>query len=294
MLNKFTQIKHTFEEFAHAYFYKQNIPNSRLQDAMAYSLLDGGKRIRAILSFLSGKCFGCDLHNIQHIAFALEAIHAYSLIHDDLPAMDNDDLRRGKPTCHIQFGQATAILAADALQSLAFQSLSELKDINLLQLKQTIYMLATHAGSQGMVTGQQLDICAEGKKQNIHEIEKIHCLKTGKLLTAAILLPFFGSSHHGNHTIKEYLISFSKCIGLAFQVKDDLLEITSDKSTLGKNNNSDLKLNKSTYPSLVGIKKTKKRLDELFKESITHLQNLQNFDTKNLIQLAQYIITRTH
>ena len=294
MLSEFTQIKHDFETFAKEYFFIQPIKSLRLQQAMAYSFLNGGKRIRAILSFLSGTCFNCDPHNIKHIAFALEAIHAYSLIHDDLPAMDNDDLRRGKPTCHIQFDEATAVLAGDALQSLAFQSLSELKHINLEQLQKALNILATHAGCQGMVDGQQLDIAAEDKPQNIDSIETIHRLKTGKLLTTAIVLPFITSPYYTNKVIQDHLSAFSQCIGLAFQVKDDLLEVTSDTATLGKNNMSDLKLNKSTYPSLLGIEKTQKLLDELFTQSITHLQQIKEHNTAPLAQLAKYIIMRKH
>ncbi|WP_395947146.1 polyprenyl synthetase family protein [Caedibacter taeniospiralis] len=294
MLSKFARIKNDFEVFAKDYFYQQNISSLRLQEAMAYSFLEGGKRIRAILSYLSGECFQCSEHNLKHIAFALEAIHAYSLIHDDLPAMDDDHLRRGKPTCHIQFDEATAILAADALQSLAFQALSELKDLSLAQLKKVLYTLATHAGSQGMVSGQQLDIEGEGKKQSLDEIEIIHRLKTGKLLTAAILLPFVASSYYPNHFIENHLIQFSQSIGLAFQIKDDLLEATSDTQTLGKDNGSDLKLNKSTYPLLLGIDATQALLDDLFHQSLDHLSKLHPVNITDLKALAQYIINRTH
>ncbi|GGF97731.1 MULTISPECIES: polyprenyl synthetase family protein [Cysteiniphilum] len=294
MLSKFIQIKDDFEDFAKDYFLAQSIQSPRLKEAMAYSFLNGGKRIRAILSFLSGACFNCDPHNIKHIALALEAIHAYSLIHDDLPAMDDDDLRRGKPTCHIQFDEATAILAGDALQTLAFQALSELKAIDIKQLQKALFMLATHAGSQGMVDGQQLDIDAEGQTQDITSIETIHRLKTGKLLTAAVVLPFIASPYYTDQTVEKHLIAFSQCIGLAFQVKDDLLEVTSDTATLGKNNMSDLKLNKSTYPSLLGVEKTQQLLDKLFTQSMAHLQQIKGHDTTSLAQLAEYIIRRTH
>lgn len=294
MLEKFTKIKHDFEKFAKEYFFAQSIENSHLQQAMLYSLLNGGKRIRAILSFLSGTCFNCNQHNIKHIAFALEAIHAYSLIHDDLPAMDDDNFRRGKPTCHIQFDEATAILAGDALQSMAFQSISKLQNINLQQLQKIIYMLATHSGCQGMINGQQLDIDAEGKQQNIHEIKTIHSLKTGKLLTSAVVLPFLASPHYTDLIIQNNLTQFSQSIGLAFQVKDDLLEATSNSHTLGKSNMSDLKLNKSTYPSLIGLEQTQKLLDNLFSESIIYLQKIKGYNTHSLTQLAQYIVSRTY
>ncbi|WP_440682845.1 polyprenyl synthetase family protein [Cysteiniphilum halobium] len=294
MLSKFIQIKDDFEDFAKEYFFSQSIQSSRLQQAMAYSFLSGGKRIRAILSFLSGKCFHCNPHNIKHIAFALEAIHAYSLIHDDLPAMDNDDLRRGKPTSHIQFDEATAILAGDALQTLAFQSISELQAIDITQMQKALFTLSTHAGCLGMVDGQQLDIDAEGQAQDIDSIETIHRLKTGKLLTAAVVLPFLASPHYTDKVTEEHLTAFSQSIGLAFQVKDDLLEVTSDTKTLGKNNMSDIKLNKSTYPSLLGIEKTQQLLDELFTQSMAHLQQIKGHNTTSLAQLAEYIIRRTH
>lgn len=294
MLSEFIQIKDRFEDFAKAYFLAQPMKSQRLKEAMAYSFLNGGKRIRALLSFLSGACFNCNPHNIKHIALALETIHAYSLIHDDLPAMDDDDLRRGKPTCHIQVDEATAILAGDALQSLAFQAMSELQAIDIRQLKKALHMLATHAGSQGMVDGQQLDIDAEGQTQDIDSIETIHRLKTGKLLTAAVVLPFVVSPYYTDKAIEKHLTAFSQCIGLAFQVKDDLLEVTSDTKTLGKNNMSDIKLNKSTYPSLLGVAKTQKLLDELFAQSMTHLQQIKEHNTAPLAQLAEYMIRRMH
>ncbi len=294
MLAKFESIRQQFEMFARDYFYQQRIPSERLQSAMAYSFLDGGKRIRAILSYLSADCFGCHTDNKHYIAFALEAMHAYSLIHDDLPAMDDDALRRGKPTCHIQYNEATAILAADALQSIAFQALSELKEINIDQLKNILFVLATHTGAKGMVAGQQLDIDAEGNTQTIKTLETIHKLKTGKLLTASVVLPFLASSYYLDKHIEQHLIKFSECIGLAFQVKDDLLEATSDTKILGKSNMSDLKLNKSTYPSLLGIEKTKMLLYTLIKEAYLHLDRLSQFNTENLKQLAEYIIKREY
>lgn len=292
MLTKFAKIKNDFEIFAKEYFFAQPIKSLYLQKAMEYSFLDGGKRIRAILSLLSGKCFGCSEYNVKHIAFALEAIHAYSLIHDDLPAMDNAGLRRGKLACHIQFNEATAVLAGDALQSLAFQSISQLRGISFLQLQRILNILATHIGCQGMVDGQQLDINSEKRFQDINTIKVINLLKTGKVLTAAIVLPFLASSNHENSFIKECLITFSQYIGLAFQIKDDLLEMTSDTRTLGKDNTRDFKLKKTTYPSVIGIRNTERLLHVLLKKSKRNLYRIKGYNIEPLSQLAEYIVSR--
>ncbi|WP_162902394.1 polyprenyl synthetase family protein, partial [Facilibium subflavum] len=240
----------SFENFAAQYLNQQTFASSRLQNAMEYSFLDGGKRIRALLCYLSGEIFHTSISNQHLTAFAIEAIHAYSLIHDDLPAMDNDDLRRGKPTCHIQFDEATAILAGDALQSLAFHALSSVENISLTQLKQTITLLADHAGGQGMVSGQQLDMDANGRQLNIEQLQQIHRLKTGKMITASVLLPFYLSDQYQDDAIEHNLQSFADCIGLAFQIKDDILDVTADTKTLGKTAQSDLKHQKATYPAL--------------------------------------------
>lgn len=295
MLGILKQMKHEFEIFSRKYLEKQNVQSLTLKNAMMYGMLGGGKRIRALLSLVSGKCFNCNYQNSLYIAFAVEAIHTYSLIHDDLPAMDNDALRRGKSTCHIKFGEATAILAADALQSLAFQALSELQGVNIQQFQKILNTLAVNIGSQGMIGGQNLDISAQGRKLNVKKLEEIHHLKTGKLLSAAILMPFIASSYHKEYLIKKHLVNFCRKIGIAFQIKDDLLEVTSDTKALGKSTNSDTKLDKLTYPSLLGIESSEKHLKDCFTEAMHHYQNLRNFDSDAYLKaIILYIVNRKH
>lgn len=289
MLSKFKIIKQHFELFAKDYFFKQKIYNKRLNAAMAYSFLYGGKRLRAIYSFLIGECFGCLKNNNKYIAFSLEAIHAYSIIHDDLPCMDNDLQRRGKASCHIKYDEHTAILAADALHSLAFQALTELEGITLNQLKKVNFFLADTIGSKGMISGQQYDM--DNRHASLKKLKDIYNLKTGKLITASIILPFLVSKYFLDYNIEKNLTNFSKIIGLAFQIKDDLLEISQSTQTL-KYKNNDIKINKNTYPRLLGIENTHKLLNDLIIEAFYYLNNLNKFNTTFLKKLTEYIILR--
>ena len=288
------QIKIQFETFAKQYINAQAIPSARLKQAMVYSFLGGGKRIRALFCYISGACFGTSLENQHLSAVAIEAIHAYSLIHDDLPAMDDASLRRGNPACHIQFDEATAILAGDALQSLAFQALSQTSNITVVQLKKVLHLLATHAGSQGMVAGQQLDIDAESREISAINLKQIHSHKTGKMFKAAILLPFYLSPLYSEHQIFEHLSDFAENIGLAFQIKDDILDITANTITLGKNANSDKRSQKATYPVVVGIEKTTDLLNTLVDNSKKNLSKITNYNTEGLLKIAEYVSQRNY
>jgi farnesyl diphosphate synthase len=225
-----------------------------LIEAMRYALLLGGKRARPFLVYITGTMLGCQVEDLDTPASAIECIHAYSLSHDDLPAMDNDELRRGKPTCHVQFDEATAILTGDALQTLAFSILAEGQlspdgDDHRIKMVQ---VLAEASGASGMCMGQALDLGAENRQISLNELEEVHRNKTGALIRCAVRLGALAAGQKGVEILPQ-LDRYSSAIGLAFQVQDDILDIISDTETLGKPQGSDNKLSKSTYPSLLGL-----------------------------------------
>ena len=239
------QLEHWLQALPH-----QNLP---LIEAMRYGLLLGGKRARPFLVYITGQMLGCKLDDLDTPASAVECIHAYSLIHDDLPAMDDDELRRGKATCHIKFDEATAILTGDALQTLAFTILAEgcvnpNAESNRIKM---VKVLADASGANGMCMGQALDLAAENKQVSLQELEAIHRNKTGALMKSAIRLGALAAGEKGLEVMPQ-LDTFADAIGLAFQVQDDILDIISDTETLGKPQGSDQELNKSTYPALLG------------------------------------------
>jgi len=261
-------------------------------EAMRYSLLAGGKRVRPILAIATAEIFRCETTPFMPVICSLECIHTYSLIHDDLPAMDDDDLRRGKPTNHKVFGEAEAILAGDGLLTLAFELLSRdtfPSSINHRDILKIIHIISRAAGSSGMVGGQCLDIKAEGKNVSLEDLQRIHRLKTGALITAAVQV----GAVIGNADADQFdnLTTYGKNIGLAFQMKDDLLNIEGDEKELGKAVGSDAEHNKATYPSLLGLENTKKQLQTTI---TTALAALDDFDEKAdpLRQLAAYILNR--
>lgn len=265
---------------------------SRIVDAMRYSLMAGGKRIRPVLCIAAAEAVGGKAEDVMPAACTLEMIHTYSLIHDDLPAMDNDDLRRGKPTCHVAFDEATAILAGDALLTLAFQILSSIKFTNKDHASKwltIINKISYAAGYQGMIEGQMKDIISEGSFLAIDELEKMHLLKTGALIKASIC----SGAILGGGNIEEVkqLEIYAKNIGLAFQVADDILNVEGDPALLGKAVGTDKILKKSTYPSIMGIKKSKEFAKKLINNA---LQALDLFDNKSdpLRSIASYIIER--
>jgi geranylgeranyl pyrophosphate synthase len=254
--------------------------------------MDGGKRIRPTLVYAAGQAAGATPQSLDRAACAIELIHAYSLIHDDLPAMDDDDLRRGKPSCHRAFDEATAILAGDALQSLAFQILasdaqSTVSEVTRLRMIKT---LALAAGSRGMAGGQAIDLAATKQQLNIAELEDMHIHKTGALIRASVVLGALCSPSSAQADI-EKLDHYAKCIGLAFQIRDDILDVEGEAETLGKNTGMDQRLEKSTYPSVIGLDAARQRAAELHTEAI---ESLAGFDEKAdpLRSISLYIVER--
>lgn len=233
---------------------------SRLHAAMHHAVLDGGKRMRPLLVYATGTAFGCEPATLDHAAAAVELIHAYSLVHDDLPAMDDDALRRGKPTVHVVFGEATAILAGDALQSLAFELLARASQAAPARVEM-LAELATAAGARGMCGGQALDIDATGRTISIDGLQRMHALKTGALLRASVRLGAIAAGADADS--RTHLDAFAEALGLAFQVRDDLLDVQGDSATLGKTAGKDLAQDKATFPSLLGIDASLARLDTL-------------------------------
>lgn len=269
--------------------------SERIVSAMQYSIMAGGKRLRPVLCMAACEIVGGRVENCLDAACALEMIHTYSLIHDDLPAMDNDDLRRGKPTCHVAFDEATAILAGDALLTLGFQILAAgaVKDTagGMRAGLDVILRIAAAAGYNGMIAGQMLDILSEGKKLNIEELKQLHASKTGALIAASVTT----GAILGNASRRQLdnLMEFSTNIGLAFQVADDILNVEGDPARMGKAVGTDSDRLKSTYPSLIGIDASRQFAVERIE---TALQALDPFGTKAepLRAIAQYIVERKH
>lgn len=266
----------------------------RLHEAMRYVALDGGKRMRPALVYATGEALGLDTNVLDIPAAAVEVIHVYSLVHDDLPAMDDDDLRRGRATCHKAYDEATAILVGDALQPLAFQWLATHPqlDVSAEQRLKMIQQLATAAGSHGMVGGQAIDLAAVGQSLSEIELENMHIHKTGALIRASVLLAAYASEKITAQQLQQ-LDHYAKCVGLAFQVQDDILDVESDTQTLGKTRGADLAAGKPTYPSIIGIAAAKEKLDMLYQEAMTALTD---FDERAdlLRAVAEYTVKRLY
>jgi farnesyl diphosphate synthase len=266
----------------------------QLANAMSYATLLGGKRVRPFLVYATGSMLGVADDVLDAPAAAIECIHAYSLVHDDLPAMDNDSLRRGQATCHIQFDEATAILAGDALQSLAFQLLAKPQpQINAEQQLAMVTTLAEAAGLSGMCGGQALDINATGSNGEditVGQLEQIHRLKTGALLRAAVRLGALCSNNVSDEVLTQ-LDEFASAIGLAFQVQDDILDVIGDTQTLGKTKGADADLSKATYPALLGLDGSKQLLATLHKKAL-HALSLIPYNTELLEEFTEYLVTR--
>lgn len=270
--------------------YLADVPPSLLKDAMEYSLLAGGKRIRPFLVYATGSMFGCEIDKLNAPAAALEVIHTYSLIHDDLPAMDNDELRRGLPTCHIKFDEATAILAGDALHTYAFSLLAETPTLSDASKILMIKELANASGAQGMCLGQLLDLQAENTTISIDELKRIHLNKTGALIRASVLLGMFAADHPAIQ-YEDSLRDYAECIGLAFQIQDDVLDVIGDQKLMGKNKGADEQLAKNTYTSLIGLEQSIQTCQHLYKQAIEALDKIP-YNSEALRQLASFIITR--
>jgi len=265
-----------------------------LIDAMKHGTLLGGKRARPFLTYVTGQMLGSDCANLDTPAAAVECIHAYSLIHDDLPAMDDDNLRRGQPTCHIAFDEATAILAGDSLQTLAFEILASgtLSESGEKYRIQMIKELAQASGAAGMCMGQALDLAAEGQEATLQQLETIHKHKTGALIRCAIRLGALAAGDKGAEILPQ-LNQYADAIGLAFQVQDDILDVTSDTETLGKPQGSDLELEKSTYPALLGLEGAKQKAQQLYQEALQALDAIP-YNTDQLEVFARYVIERNN
>jgi farnesyl diphosphate synthase len=263
----------------------------RLHQAMRYAALGGGKRVRPLLAFAAGEVTRADVGRVAIAGTAVELIHAYSLVHDDLPCMDDDVLRRGKPTCHVEFDEAIALLAGDALQSLAFQLLAEhrLADDPSAQLEM-VKLLAAAAGSRGMAGGQAIDLAAVGVTLSLPELEFMHIHKTGALIRAATLLGARCGAALDAAEL-EPLDRFAKCIGLAFQVVDDVLDTDATTATLGKTAGKDARHNKPTYVSVLGVADAKKLAGELRGDALAALDGLGERALR-LRQLADFIVLR--
>lgn len=277
----------------HTRLQAQNHPHipDRLLEAIHYATLNSGKRLRPALLYATAEALQIPLSQVDSAACAIELIHSYSLVHDDLPAMDNDDLRRGQPTCHIQFDEATAILVGDAQQCLAFSILSEDQALSAPIKIEMIRLLSNAAGASGMIGGQMHDIAAEGQTISLAELEQLHNMKTGALIQAALLLGAAASPHYTE--LKTPLTALGRTIGLAFQVQDDILDIEGDTYTLGKPQGSDLAADKSTYPKLLGLDGAKRYRDQLIAQAQQRYQQLP-FESPFLAELIDYIGQRNH
>ncbi len=272
----------------------ENILPKRLHEAMRYSTLDGGKRMRPMLTYATGKALGLSEEILDGPACAVEMIHVYSLIHDDLPAMDDDDLRRGKATSHIAYDEATAILTGDALQALAFEILAHDPSIKV-DAESRLKMIATltkASGSQGMVGGQAIDLDSVGIQLSLPELENMHIHKTGALIRASVNLAALAKPDLDPAVAKK-LDHYAKCIGLSFQVKDDILDEESDTATLGKTQGKDQDNNKPTYPALLGLNGAKEKAQELHQQAIESLSSFGS-EADLLRDLSLYIIQRDH
>jgi geranylgeranyl pyrophosphate synthase len=271
-----------------------NILPQKLHAAMRYCVLGGGKRMRPMLTYGTAKTLGIAPEDVDGIACAVEFIHVYSLIHDDLPAMDDDALRRGKPTCHIAYDEATAILAGDALQALAFETLANDLSISATAENRLLMIttLAKASGSQGMVGGQAIDLESVGRRLNLPELENMHIHKTGALIRASVTMATMAKADIDPIRATK-LDHYARCIGLSFQVKDDILDEESDTATLGKTQGKDKENDKPTYPALLGMAGAKQKAQELHEKAIDSL-SVFGTEADLLRDLSLYIIQRDH
>jgi farnesyl diphosphate synthase len=261
---------------------------------MRYATMGGGKRIRPSLIYLTGEAMGVPIDRLDGPACAVELIHAYSLVHDDLPAMDDDDLRRGRPTCHRAFDEATAILAGDALQVLAFRILAS--DATMVPNRgnrlHIIRILAEGSGTGGMAGGQAIDLAVQGKSIDIESLQRMHQLKTGELIRASVLMAAWSADQPGEDVI-DSMDEYGRSIGLAFQIRDDILDIEGDTGTLGKTAGSDIARGKPTFPSILGLEAAKKKADMLREQAHAAVEPMGEVAAP-LRELADYIVLRNH
>lgn len=267
-------------------------PSARLADAMRYAATGGGKRIRPILVYAACELAGGDASQADIPAAAIELVHAYSLVHDDLPAMDDDDLRRGQPTCHRAYDEATAILAGDTLHTLAFELLASRGDFSAEQRVRMIDSLCRAAGAEGMAAGQMQDMLGHGQQMTLAALEEMHYLKTGRLITAALQIGL-AASGKSSTALEQALQTYGDAIGLAFQIQDDILDVTAGTEALGKPSGSDEKHGKSTFPGLIGLEASRARATDLCERACQALADFGDA-AGPLCALARYVIQRSH
>ncbi len=266
--------------------------SSRLRQALHYAVFNGGKRLRPLLVYASGETLGIPADRLDAPACAVELIHCYSLVHDDLPAMDDDDLRRGRPTLHLAYDEALAILAGDALQALAFEILGSASTLArpASARGQVIAELASACGVDGMAGGQALDLAYEGCQPDIEALETMYRQKTGALIRAAVMMPCALTPQLEDSTCRE-LATFADCIGLAFQIRDDVLDVEGETATIGKPQGADQARNKATWPSLIGLEAANRRVDELADQARSCLERIGQ-NTEALAWLATRMVNR--
>lgn len=263
---------------------------TRLHEAMRYSVLNGGKRVRPLLVYAAGECLGVEADKLDAPCVAIELIHAFSLVHDDLPAMDDDDLRRGEPTVHVRYDEATAILAADALQPLAFSVLSRIDGVPAEAITRLVRLIADASGSTGMTGGQSIDLAAEGNALSREALERMYALKTGALIHASVTCA--GLLRQDLSDLEQRsLDAFGRAIGVAFQIKDDILDVEGDTHVIGKKAGADQRLRKATYPGLFGLEQSRERCDELLRAALGHLDPFGR-NGAPLAWLARFIVER--
>ena len=282
-------VQSTMEETLSSLLPEGKLASSSLHESMRHAVLDGGKRIRPLLVFATGHLFDAEKPALARAAAAVEMIHAYSLVHDDMPCMDNDVLRRGKPTVHVEFGEATALLSGDALQAQAFVVLSNQQCDPVLTVEM-MRLLSEAASAAGMCGGQAIDLASVGKSLTVNELENMHRLKTGALLTSSVFLGAYCSKIPTEQE-KNALNAYAKAIGLAFQVVDDILDVTADSADLGKTAGKDSADNKPTYVSLLGLEESRQLAEKLRNDAYAALSI---FDEKAdyLRQLADLVVRR--
>lgn len=267
-------------------------PSARLADAMRYAATGGGKRIRPILVYAACELAGGDAAQADIPAAAIELVHAYSLVHDDLPAMDDDDLRRGQPTCHRAYDEATAILAGDTLHTLAFELLASRGDFSAGQRVRMIDCLCRAAGAEGMAAGQMQDMLGHGQQMTLAALEEMHYLKTGRLITAALQIGLVASGKVSS-ALEQALQTYGDAIGLAFQIQDDILDVTAGTEALGKPSGSDEKHGKSTFPGLIGLDASRARATDLCERACQAIAGFGDAAAP-LCALARYVVQRSH
>ena len=274
------------------YLPTEDPPEHKLAEAIRYSVIGGGKRIRPAMVYAAGEAMGVSTNLLDIPACAVEMIHAYSLVHDDLPAMDNDDLRRGRPTCHKAFDEATAMLAGDALQALAYEILAKDDHVELTPEHriEMLSLLTEASGAHGMAGGQAVDLASVGKQLTLAQLEHMHRLKTGALIRASILLGGMCKQDVSQQEI-DILSEYALCIGLSFQIQDDILDVVSDTETLGKPQGSDEEQEKPTFPAIIGLEESRERAMQQHKQALKILEPLDE-KADSLRQLSAYIVER--